>query len=93
MIDAPDQLGQVAYQYSINKCMCCQSLLDYPSMKYRRFVLRDGGLLASAMPSTSLSSGNAPSLRFLSAFWSGARCLDDRRFGMDCSATESDRIQ
>lgn len=62
-------------------------------MKYRRFVLRDGGLLASAMPSTSLSSGNAGSLQFSSAFWSGARFLDDRRFDMDWRATESDRIQ
>lgn len=88
-----DPLGQVVYQCSINKCMCCQSPLNYPSMKYRRFVLRDGGLLASASPSTSLSSGKVASLRFLSAFWSGARCLDDRRLGIDWSATESDRIQ
>lgn len=76
-----------------NACSASPSSTTYPSMKYRRFVLRDGGLLASARPSTSLSSGKAASLRFSSVFWSSGRCLDDRRFGMDSSATESDRIQ
>lgn len=74
-------------------CSASPFSATYPSMKYRRFVLRDGGLLASARPSTSLSSGKAASLRFSSVFWGGGRCLDDRRFGMDSSATESDRIQ
>lgn len=76
-----------------NACSASPFSTTYPSMKYRRFVLRDGDLLASAKPSTSLSSGKAASLRFSSVSWSGGRCLDDRRFGNDWSATESDRIQ